>query len=92
MYYTYITYTHYGQVHQDRGLADHVWQDKRAAIIAGGEAAQPAAAKALGGARKTKALAAAATPVPGKRGSRSVRRVVCGPPFPLAQMPWCRVE
>ena len=32
MYYTYITYTHYGQVHQDLGLADHVWQDKRAAI------------------------------------------------------------
>ncbi len=32
MYYTYITYTHYGQVHQDLGLEDHVWQDKRAAI------------------------------------------------------------
>ncbi len=32
MYYTYITFTHYGQVHQDLGLADHVWQDKRAAI------------------------------------------------------------
>ncbi len=32
MYYTYITYTHYGQVHQDLGLADHAWQDKRAAI------------------------------------------------------------
>ena len=32
MYYTYITYTHYGQVHQDHGLEDHVWQDKRAAI------------------------------------------------------------
>ncbi len=31
-YYTYITYTYYGQVHQDLGLADHVWQDKRAAI------------------------------------------------------------
>jgi hypothetical protein len=31
-YYTYITYTNYGQVHQDLGLADHVWQDKRAAI------------------------------------------------------------
>ncbi len=23
MYYTYITYTHYGQVHQDLGLEDH---------------------------------------------------------------------
>ena len=32
MHYTYITYTHYGQVHQDLGLEDHVWQDKRAAI------------------------------------------------------------
>jgi hypothetical protein len=32
MYYTYITYTHYGQVHQDLGLADHVWLDKWAAI------------------------------------------------------------
>ncbi len=31
-YYTYITYMYYGQVHQDLGLADHVWQDKRAAI------------------------------------------------------------
>jgi hypothetical protein len=31
MYYTYITYTYYGQAHQDLGLADHVWQDKRAA-------------------------------------------------------------
>ena len=29
---TLITYTHYGQVHQVLGLADHVWQDKRAAI------------------------------------------------------------
>ncbi len=23
MYYTYIIYTHYGQVHQDLGLEDH---------------------------------------------------------------------
>ncbi len=28
MYFTHITYTHYGLVHQDLG----VWQDKRAAI------------------------------------------------------------
>ncbi len=32
MYYTYITYTHYGKVHQDLGLEDHVWQDKRAFV------------------------------------------------------------
>jgi hypothetical protein len=31
-YYTYINYTYYGQVRQDLGIADHVWQDKRAAI------------------------------------------------------------
>jgi hypothetical protein len=28
MYYTYITYTHYGQVHQDLGLEDHAAIDK----------------------------------------------------------------
>ena len=38
MYYTYYTFytdineTDYGQVRQDLGIADHVWQDKRAAI------------------------------------------------------------
>ncbi len=31
-YYTYNTYTHYGQVCQELGLADHMWQDKRAII------------------------------------------------------------
>jgi hypothetical protein len=31
-YYTYINCTYYGQVRQDLGIADHVWQDKRAAI------------------------------------------------------------
>ncbi len=31
-YYTYIIYTYYGQVHQALGPADHVWQDKMAAI------------------------------------------------------------
>jgi hypothetical protein len=31
-YYTYINYTYYGQVRQDLGIANHVWQDKRAAI------------------------------------------------------------
>ncbi len=31
-YYTYNTYLYYGQVRQDLGLADHVWQDKWAAI------------------------------------------------------------
>jgi hypothetical protein len=31
-YYTYINYTYYCQVRQDLGIADHVWQDKRAAI------------------------------------------------------------
>ena len=29
---TYTFYTHYLQVRQDLGLADHVWQDKRALI------------------------------------------------------------
>ena len=28
----YTDYTHYVQVRQDLGLADHVWQDKRALI------------------------------------------------------------
>ena len=31
-YNTYTNYTYYGQVRQDLGIADHVWQDKRAAI------------------------------------------------------------
>ena len=31
-YNTYTDYMHYCQVRQDLGLADHVWQDKRAAI------------------------------------------------------------
>ncbi len=31
-YYTYTNYTNYFQVRQDLGLADHVWQDRRAAI------------------------------------------------------------
>ena len=29
-YYTYFHYTYYGQVRQDLGIANHVWQDKRA--------------------------------------------------------------
>ena len=33
MCYTYFTnYTHYFQVRQDLGLAEHVWQDKRTLI------------------------------------------------------------
>ncbi len=31
-YNTYTNYTYYGQVRQDLGIADHVWQDKWAAI------------------------------------------------------------
>jgi hypothetical protein len=31
-YDTYINYTYYGQVRQDLGIANHVWQNKRAAI------------------------------------------------------------
>ena len=31
-YHTYINYTYVGQVRQDLGIANHVWQDKRAAI------------------------------------------------------------
>ncbi len=31
-YYTYANYKHYCRLRQDLGLADHVWQDKRAAI------------------------------------------------------------
>ena len=31
-YNTYTNYMYYGQVRQDLGIADHVWQDKRAAI------------------------------------------------------------
>jgi hypothetical protein len=31
-YCTYINYTYYGQVRHDLGIADHVWQDKRAGI------------------------------------------------------------
>jgi hypothetical protein len=29
-YYTYINYTYYGQVRQDLGIADPVWQDRAA--------------------------------------------------------------
>ena len=32
IYYTDINYMYYGQVRQDLGIANHVWQDKRAAI------------------------------------------------------------
>ena len=31
-YDTYTNYTNYGQVRQDIGIADYVWQDRRAAI------------------------------------------------------------
>ncbi len=31
-YYTYFNYTYVGQVRQDLGIANHVWQDNRAAI------------------------------------------------------------